>query len=88
MLVKTKMINVKPQPTPMVSSQNYSKYGGEAIANVTKYRSIIGALQYATIIRPDISYSVNKVCQFMQQPLDEHWKAMKRILKYLEGTIN
>lgn len=72
----------------MVSGQNYSKYEGEAISNVTEYRSIIGALQYATITRPDISYSVNKLSQFMQNPMDIHWKAIKRVLCYLKGTVN
>src|ERR1044072_6570966 len=42
----------------------------------------------ATITRPEISYCVNKVCQFMAQPQEEHWKAVKRILKYLKGTIS
>src|ERR1044072_5154445 len=41
----------------------------------------------ATITRPEISYCVNKVCQFMAQPQEEHWKAVKRILIYLKGTI-
>ena len=52
------------------------------------YRSVVGALQYATITRPDIAYSVNKVCQFMSHPLESHWVAVKRILRYLKGTIN
>ncbi|MCI53881.1 retrovirus-related Pol polyprotein from transposon TNT 1-94, partial [Trifolium medium] len=51
------------------------------------YRSIVGALQYATITRPDISFDVNKVCQFMSHPLETHWVAVKRILRYLNGTI-
>lgn len=41
-----------------------------------------------TITRPDITYNVNKVSQFMQNPLDEHWKAVKRILRYLKSTTN
>lgn len=51
--------------------------------DVTLYRSIVGALQYATITRPKISYTVNRVCQFMHSPTDTHWKAVKRILRYL-----
>lgn len=52
------------------------------------YRSIIGALQYATIAQPEITYNVNKVCQFMYSPLDIHWKVVKRILCYLNGTLH
>ncbi|MCI48290.1 retrovirus-related pol polyprotein from transposon TNT 1-94, partial [Trifolium medium] len=34
------------------------------------------------------AFSVNKVCQFMAQPLESHWKAVKRILRYLKGTLS
>ncbi|XP_057423759.1 uncharacterized mitochondrial protein AtMg00810-like [Lotus japonicus] len=50
--------------------------------------SIVGALQYATLTRPEISFAVNKVCQFLSQPLEDHWKAVKRILRYLKATIH
>ncbi|CAJ2641428.1 unnamed protein product [Trifolium pratense] len=53
-----------------------------------KFIFIVGALQYATLTRPEISYSVNKVCQFLANPLQDHWKAVKRILRYLSGTTN
>ena len=46
----------------------------------------MGALQYATITRPELSYSVNRVCQFMHNPLESHWCSLKRILCYLAGT--
>ena len=52
------------------------------------YRSIVGALQYVTITRLEIAYSVNKVCQYMQAPLESHWKLVKRILKYLKRTLH
>ncbi|XP_020222461.1 uncharacterized protein LOC109804946 [Cajanus cajan] len=50
--------------------------------------SIVGALQYLTITRPDIVYTVNKLCQFMHNPLDVHWKETKRLLWYLKGTLH
>jgi histone deacetylase 1/2 len=40
--------------------------------DASHYRSIVGALQYLTITRPDIAFAVNKACQFMQQPLPEN----------------
>ena len=48
----------------------------------------MGALQYATITRPEISFSVNKVYQFMSDTTEQHWAAVKIILRYLAGTIN
>jgi histone deacetylase 1/2 len=52
----------------------------------TQYRSIVGGLQYLTLTRPDLSYSVNKVCQFLHAPTTEHWSAVKRILRYIQDT--
>jgi len=50
------------------------------------FRSVVGALHYILITRPELSYAVNKVCQFMHSPQDHHWKAVKCILRYLAGT--
>lgn len=65
-----------------------SKHGNDLLEDRSFYRSIVGALQYATITRPEICFSVNNVCQFLSQPLDSHWKAVKRILRYLNGTLH
>ncbi|WMV10015.1 hypothetical protein MTR67_003400, partial [Solanum verrucosum] len=51
------------------------------------YRSVIGALQYVTITRLEISYAVNQLCQFMQSSTIAHWSADKRILRYLKRSI-
>lgn len=52
------------------------------------YRSIVGALQYVTITRPEISFCVNRACQLMQKPQESHWQAIKQILRYLCGTLH
>ncbi|XP_016206366.1 uncharacterized protein LOC107646714 [Arachis ipaensis] len=80
------MIHAKPVPTPMTSSLKLSAFGDGSFSNPTLFRSIFGGLQYATITRPEISFSVNKVAQFLHNPLESHWKAVKRILRYLVGT--
>jgi histone deacetylase 1/2 len=53
----------------------------------TRYRSIVGGLQYLTLTCPDLSYSVNKVCQYLHAPATEHWTTVKRILRYVKDTV-
>ena len=77
LLKKTKMDGAKSLPTPMLSGLKLSAGMGDPIDNVFEYRSVVGALQYITITRPEIAFSVSKVCQFMQKPLDTHWKTAK-----------
>jgi hypothetical protein len=52
-----------------------------------KYRSIVGALQHITLTQLDISYSMNKVSQFSHAPSTLHWMSVKRIMRYLRGTL-
>jgi hypothetical protein len=53
----------------------------------TRYRSVVGALEYLILTRPDLSFVVNKVCQFLHSPTTVHWEALKRILQYNKGTM-
>ena len=88
LLAKANMTDCKPTTTPMTSGLRLSKEGSEPFEHPTLYRSIVGALQYITITRPEMAFSVNKVCQFLHHPLLSHWLAVKRLLRYLKGTIN
>lgn len=75
-------------PSPMSSSSSLSLAYNPAFSDPVKYRQVVGALQYVTLSRPDIAFVVNKVCQFMHAPTQFHWAAVKRILRYLRGTVN
>lgn len=86
LLAKVNMTSANGMPTPMVSSNKLSKIGSNEVDDPTQFRSVVGALQYATLTRLEIYFSLNKVCQFLSNPLEEHWKAVKRILRYLSGT--
>ena len=88
LLQRAVMLDANPQPTPMVSTSRLTIGGSVAVENPTLYRSIVGALQYITLTRPELSFSVNKVCQFMHSPRLHHWKVVKRILRYLAGTLH
>lgn len=87
-LAKAKMQGCKPYQTPMVSTSCLSKHQAVPFQDPTLYRCIVGALQYLTNTRPELSFPVNKVCQFMAHPLDTQWGDVKRILSYLQGTLN
>jgi histone deacetylase 1/2 len=88
LLSRVGMADCKPMNTPMSSTEKLSLHEGVALGPVdaTRYRSIVGALQYLTLTRPDISFAVNKVCQFLHKPTTLHWSAVKRILRYLKAT--
>ncbi|KAG8485720.1 hypothetical protein CXB51_019072 [Gossypium anomalum] len=87
LLKRARMDQAKGSPTLMTTSTSLSQHVGSVIENESDYRSIVGALQYVVITRPYITFAVNKVCQFMHRPLDQHFKAVKRILRYLQSTI-
>jgi histone deacetylase 1/2 len=89
LLARVGMVNCQGMPTPLSSSEKISAHQGDLLGpdDSTKYRSIVGALQYLTLTRPDISYAVNKVCQYLHAPTTVYWTAAKRILRYVKHTI-
>jgi hypothetical protein len=52
--------------------------------DATQYQSAVSALQYLTLMRPDISFVVNKVCQLLHSPTMVHWVVVKQILRYIK----
>ncbi|KAM1479039.1 hypothetical protein ACFX2I_026387 [Malus domestica] len=88
LLKRTKFMDAKPISTPVPCGQKLSAWDGETHSDPQTYRSVVGALQYLTITRPDLSYAVNQVCQFMHSPKTTHWLAVKRILRYVKATYD
>ncbi|KAF5461671.1 hypothetical protein F2P56_017753 [Juglans regia] len=81
------MIDAKPISTPFVVGQHLL-VKGTLFSDRTLFRSLVGALQYLTITRPDLSFSVNSICQFMHAPTEDHFHALKRILRYVKGIAH
>ncbi|PRQ46863.1 putative RNA-directed DNA polymerase [Rosa chinensis] len=77
LLKKTKLHDSRPYPTPVLSGKKLSVYDGVQLEDLSEYRSIVEALQYLTLTRPNICYAVNQVCQFMHSPTNVHWVAVK-----------
>ena len=76
--------------TPMESGKLYEKLPlNNPPVNLKEYQAAIGSLIYASVgTRPDISYSVGVLSQFTSHPGQEHWKGIKRVFRYLKGTLN
>ena len=55
---------------------------------MTMYRQLVGSLIYLTLTRPDITYAVSVISRFMQKPKKPHLEAIKRILRYVKGSID
>ncbi|KAI3673709.1 hypothetical protein L6452_39837 [Arctium lappa] len=86
-LKKADLYDSKPVSTPLPPHASFTT-DGLPFKDPTLYRSLVGALQYLTITRPDLSYVVNQVSQFLKAPTADHFQSVKRILRYVKGTIS
>ncbi|XP_012846428.1 PREDICTED: uncharacterized protein LOC105966421 [Erythranthe guttata] len=74
--------------TPADTKSKLSSTTGPPVADPTLYRSLAGALQYLTFTSTDICYVVQQVCLLMHDPREPHMAALKRILRYIRGTLD
>jgi len=88
LLKRFEMENSKEMATPMSTSEHLDKDEKGKEVDIKKYRGMIGSLLYLTASRPDIMFSVCMCARFQSCPKESHLKCVKRIMKYLVGTIN
>ncbi|XP_073367873.1 uncharacterized protein [Aegilops tauschii subsp. strangulata] len=88
LLRRAGMLQCKIAMTPMSATDKLTALDGDLLSpeDATEYRSIVGGLQYLLVTRPDISFAVNRVCQYLHAPRGPHWSAVKRILRYVHHT--
>jgi hypothetical protein len=80
------MTDCKPASVPMQLNLNLAP-GTEAHDGEFPYRELIGSLLFlARTTRPDISYAISKLSQFLSCYDETHWQAAKTVLRYLKGT--
>ena len=79
-------LGCKPATIPMDPNLKLSQDDGDLIEDPTSYRRLIGKLLYLTITRPDLSYSVNRLNQFLAAPRKPHLQVVFRILQYIKRT--
>ena len=84
LLKRTNIEGARPIHTPLSTKPTLQLNDGHPPADQKQYRSVIGALQYLAITRPNIIFVVNKFAQFMHKPSQLHWISAKQVLRYLK----
>nr|GEY86293.1 ribonuclease H-like domain, reverse transcriptase, RNA-dependent DNA polymerase [Tanacetum cinerariifolium] len=80
------MIDCNETLIPMDPGTRLTKITEGTMVNSTEYQSLIGCLRYLLHTRPDLSYSVGLLSRFMQEPREQHMKAIRQVLRYVKGT--
>ncbi|KAJ9565309.1 hypothetical protein OSB04_001275 [Centaurea solstitialis] len=87
-LARANMSSCNSAHTPVDTHSKLSANSGPQVSDASQYRSLVGALQYLTFTRPEIPYVVQQVCLFIHDPREEHLHALRRILRYVKGTLS
>nr|GEX67366.1 ribonuclease H-like domain-containing protein [Tanacetum cinerariifolium] len=86
-LKKAHMVICNPSRTP-IDTESKLCVDGDPVYDLTLYQSLAGSFQYLTFTRSDISYAVQQVCLHMHDSGEPHLSALKRILRYVQGTLH
>lgn len=84
---KARLEGCNPCSTPMEPRLKLSKESMASLVDATEYKSLVGSLRYLVNSRPDLAFAVGYVSRFMEKPTVEHMVAVKRIVRYVAGTI-
>ena len=87
-LEKARMAGCNASAMPMETKLKLLKEGSTPSVDATEYRNLIGSLRYLCNSRPDLAYVVGYLSRFMEAPWQEHLAAVKRILRYVAGTVH
>lgn len=87
-LERFKMNDCNPVQIPIVPGTKITRDVEGVKIDSTYYKQMVGSLMYMTATRPDLMYAVSLISRFMEAPTELHHQAVKKILRYLKGTIN
>ncbi|KAI3701667.1 hypothetical protein L6452_26909 [Arctium lappa] len=85
-LQDTGMLGCRPSAFPFEQGTKLDKGEEEARVDATQYRRLVERLLYLQATRPDVTYAVNVLSQFVSDPRQNHLQAANRVLRYLKGT--
>lgn len=89
MLQRFGMSDCKPVVTPLEANTHLGCSDGEPVESDIPYAELVGSLLYLTVnTRPDLAFSAGVLSRFVAAPSDVHWKAAKRVLRYIAGTLD
>ncbi|GJT33802.1 retrovirus-related pol polyprotein from transposon TNT 1-94 [Tanacetum coccineum] len=77
-----------PIDTPMAERPNLDEDKGGKLIDPTRFRGMVGSLMYLSASRPDIVFAVCMCARYQAKPTEMHLTAIKRIFRYLKGTIH
>lgn len=87
LLAQAGLTDCNPTKYPMDPKEQLTKDDGGKKVDSIKHRSLVGGLRYLVHTRPDIAFSVGMVSRYMEHPTVLHLNAVKRILRYVKGTL-
>ncbi|XP_074313434.1 uncharacterized protein LOC141648605 [Silene latifolia] len=85
-IAETGLLGCKPATTPIEQHHGLGSATGPLLEDIESYRRLVGRLVYLAVTRPDLSYVVHILSQFLQQPRQEHMSAALRVVRYLKGS--
>ncbi|XP_019057753.1 PREDICTED: uncharacterized protein LOC109116558 [Tarenaya hassleriana] len=85
-LNETGLLGAKPVSFPLDQNHRLAISTSEILSDPEPYRRLVGHLIYLLATRPDITYSVHILSQFMHEPRRDHWDAALRLVRYLKNN--
>ena len=86
-LEDARLLGCKPSKVPMDHTLKLSKFKGELLVDSSQYRRLVGRLLYLTITRPNITFAVHKLSQFIERPQKPHYATTLKVLHYLKNEL-
>jgi len=83
---ETGLLGARPTTHPIEQNHQLALATGDFLTDPLRYRRLVGRIIYLGVTRPDISYAIHTLSQFMHAPRIEHWEAAVRVVRYLKGN--